>query len=59
MESMSRSIRSFADERRKDAVLRRLRNKTKGLGFWAAMDAATKHYPKDEKITEAVPKRAT
>lgn len=54
---MSRSIRSFPAEQRKQAVLRRLRSGSKGIGFWAAIDAAKKHYKKDEKITEAVPKR--
>jgi len=56
METMSRSIKSFPEDQRKEAVLRRLKKRTKGIGFWAAMDAAKKHYPKDVQVSSAVPK---
>ena len=56
---MSRAIRSFAEAFRKTVVIRRLKNRTKGLGFWAAIDAATKHYRKDTTVTAAIPKEQT
>ena len=37
---MSKSLRSIADQKEKLATItRRLREETKGLGYWAAVDA--------------------
>ncbi len=56
---MSRPIRSFQEAYRKSVVIRRLKARTKGLGFWSALDAAQKYYNKDTKIKDAIPKRET
>lgn len=39
---MSKSLRSMKPEERKQAIDRRIRNKTGGLGYWAVMDAKKK-----------------
>ena len=39
---MSKSLKSMSAEERKQAIDRRIRNKTGGNGYWAAMDAKKK-----------------
>ena len=56
---MSRSIRSYPEEYRKAAVIKRLKGRTGGIGFLAALDAANKYYSKDAKVTGAIPKAKT
>lgn len=36
---MSKSLRSMSEFERKAAIARRLASNTKGLGYWAAVDA--------------------
>ena len=36
---MSKSLRSMSESERKAAIARRLASNTKGLGYWAAVDA--------------------
>jgi hypothetical protein len=36
---MSKSLRSMSESERKAAIARRLSSNTKGLGYWAAVDA--------------------
>jgi hypothetical protein len=36
---MSKSLRSMSESERKAAIARRLSANTKGLGYWAAVDA--------------------
>ena len=38
---MSKSLRSMSELERKEAIARRLASNTKGLGYWAAVDAQT------------------
>lgn len=54
---MSRPIRSYPEAYRKTVILRRLKGRSRGIGFWSAMDAAAKHYNKDAGVSAAVPKR--
>ncbi len=39
---MSKSLRSMSAEARLEAIRRRLANRTMGIGYWAAVDAAKK-----------------
>ena len=39
---MSKSLRSIPQEKRQEAIRRRLEQKIKGLGYWAAVDAIKK-----------------
>lgn len=39
---MSRSLRSYPQEFRESVIERRLKENTKGLGYWAAVDAQNK-----------------
>lgn len=39
---MAKSLRSMSSEERSRAIERRLKNKTGGLGYWAAVDAKKK-----------------
>ena len=36
---MSKSLRSMSESERRAAIARRLSSNTKGLGYWAAVDA--------------------
>jgi len=54
---MSKSLRSYPLGSRKDVVLERLKSRTHGLGFWAAIDAAKNYYKKDDQVQSAVPAR--
>ena len=49
---MSRSLRSMQKDERKTAIDRRLKSETKGLGYWAAIDAAVKIKINSAKSTE-------
>jgi len=42
---MAKSIRSFPKEKRAEVIARRLKGETKGLGYWAAVDAKNKLPP--------------
>ena len=39
---MSKSLRSMPESKRKEAIARRIASQTKGLGYWAAIDAQAK-----------------
>lgn len=39
---MAKSLRSMSEREREEAIADRLEKKTKGLGFWAAVDALKK-----------------
>jgi len=39
---MGKSLRSMSKQERKEAISRRLKNVTLGLGYWAAIDATNK-----------------
>jgi hypothetical protein len=39
---VSKSIRSFEPSKRLSVIQHRLQQKTKGLGYWGAMDASEK-----------------
>ncbi len=45
---MSKSLRSMSESERKAAIARRLSSNTKGLGYWAAVDAQA-------RLTKRVP----
>lgn len=49
---MSKSIRSFDPKDRIHVIQHRLNQKTKGLGYWGAMDAAERMKMKQEKNHE-------
>lgn len=36
---MTKSLSSIPNNEKRDTILRRLLSRTKGIGFWAAMDA--------------------
>ena len=42
---MSKSLRSMSEIERRAAIARRLASNTKGLGYWAAIDAVKKTGP--------------
>lgn len=41
---MSRALSSYPDTRRAAAIQRRLTEDTRGLGYWAAIDARAQQY---------------
>ena len=53
---MSRAIASYPKHMQKKVVMRRLRSKTKGLGFWAARDYMDK---KDRNQQEIIQREMT
>ena len=46
---MSKALCSFPQHERVAVIMKRLRAKTMGLGYWAAKDAARKLLIKDER----------
>lgn len=40
--AMTKALRNMSETERKNAIERRIANKTMGLGYWAAMDAKKK-----------------
>ena len=46
---MSRSLRSYPVSERLAVAMRRAKSKTKGLGYWAALDAIKKLASRKEK----------
>jgi len=46
---MSKPLRSMSDVERKQAIARRLASQSKGLGYWAAVDADRKYVQKESK----------
>jgi len=56
---MSKSIKSIPVDVRFVAIQRRIRNKTGGLGFWAAVDAARRLGQKVEDLKNMAPPPTT
>ena len=50
---MSKSLRNMSNSERIAAIQRRIKNNTRGLGFWAAMDALPKESARLGKLIEA------
>lgn len=47
---MSKGLRHYSKAQVKGVVMRRLAAKTKGLGYWAAMDYMNKKDPETKKV---------
>ncbi len=39
---MAKSLRSYPESVRREVIARRLQSNTKGLGYWAAVDASAR-----------------
>ena len=50
---MSKSLRSMSNSERIAAIQRRIKNATKGLGYWAAMDALPKESSRIAKLVQS------
>jgi hypothetical protein len=50
---MTRALRSYPPEERKEVVKRRLLKKSGGLGYLAALDYGKPHPKKDKKVEQA------
>lgn len=51
---MSKSLRSMSESERKAAIARRLSSNTKGLGYWAAVDAQARLTKRAADLLRAV-----
>ena len=49
---MAKSLRSMNEQERGLAITRRLKSETKGLGYWAAVDAKAKIKKIADRIAE-------
>ena len=47
---MSKSLRSMSTVERRKAIARRLASGTKGLGYWAAVDAQRKEQQVQQRV---------